>query len=279
MVEESGFSGSFGAETQFVGGNKSTAARIIYYLKKRHTFGKMTMEIQDMEGNKISTLSPGKSKGINVVNWNYNTFAPKMAEAKTLSFGGFTSPRVPAGKYKVVLKKGKDSYEHTLELEYDKKSLTTLEERKNQEKLTRVLFDMVEDLAYTVYELNETQDKAMEVIENNPKGKKTAQKLYDALEALKKDLVITTGDNYVASADPELRERMGNLYANVASSYDRVSGSQKQNFERISEEWDKAKARFNEIMDKEGKKFLSFLSKNDIEPPKLQSREEFLKKE
>ncbi len=279
MVEESGFSGSFGAETQFVGGNKSTAARIIYYLKKRHTFGKMTMEIQDMEGNKISTLSPGKSKGINVVNWNYNTFAPKMAEAKTLSFGGFTSPRVPAGKYKVVLKKGKDSYEHTLELEYDKKSLTTLEERKNQEKLTRVLFDMVEDLAYTVYELNETQDKAMEVIENNPKGKKTAQKLYDALEALKKDLVITTGDNYVASADPELRERMGNLYANVASSYDRVSGSQKQNFERISEEWDKAKARFNEIMDKEGKKFISFLSKNDIEPPKLQSREEFLKKE
>jgi len=63
MVEESGFSGNFGAETQFVGQNKSTAGRIVYYLKKRHTFGKMTMEVQDMDGNKITSLSPGNRKG------------------------------------------------------------------------------------------------------------------------------------------------------------------------------------------------------------------------
>ena len=29
MLEDSGFAGSFGAETQFVGQNKSTAARIV----------------------------------------------------------------------------------------------------------------------------------------------------------------------------------------------------------------------------------------------------------
>jgi photosystem II stability/assembly factor-like uncharacterized protein len=43
MKEDSGFAGSFGAETQFVGANTSSAARIVYYLKKRHTFGKMSM--------------------------------------------------------------------------------------------------------------------------------------------------------------------------------------------------------------------------------------------
>ncbi len=279
MVEDSGFSGSFGGETQFVGANKSTAARIVYYLKKRHTFGKMTMEVQDMQGNKVLTLSPGKSKGINVVNWNYNTYAPIMAQAKTLSFGGFTPPRVPAGQYKVVLKKGKNTYEHIVDLKYDDKSLTTLEERKEQEKLTRTLFDMVEDLAYTVYELNGIQEKTQEVIDKHPRGKKQAQKLYDALEALKKDLVITTGDNYVASAEPELREKMGDLYANVASSYDRVSGARKQNFELISEDWNKAKVRYRAIMDKEGKKFMSFLEKNEITAPKLKTKEEFLKKD
>ena len=279
MVEDSGFSGNFGAETQFVGGNKSTAARIVYYLKKRHTFGKMSMEVQDIQGNKIVSLPAGKSKGINVVNWNYNTYTPVMAEAKTLSFGGFTASRVPAGKYKIVLTKGKDTYEHIIDLEYDKKSLTSLAERKEQEKMTGILYDMVEDLAYTIYELNETQDKAREVMENNPKGKKTAQKLFDALEALKKDLVITTGDNYVASAEPELREKMGDLYANVASSYDRVSGAQKQNYELISEEWIAAKSRYQEIMAKEGKKFESFLEKNSIDPPKLKTKEEFLKKD
>jgi photosystem II stability/assembly factor-like uncharacterized protein len=276
MVEDSGFSGSFGGETQFVGANKPTSARIIYYLKKRHTFGKMSMEIQDMEGNKITTLNPSKSKGINVVNWNYTTRIPKMAEGKTLSFGGFTSPRVSAGTYKVVLTKGKNTYETTIDLKYDEKSLTTMEERKEQEAITQELFDMVEDLAYMVYELGETQKTAQDVMDNHPKGKKTAEKLYSALEELRKDLVITTGDNYVASAEPELRERMADLYSNVASSYDKVSGSQKQNMELIKGEFQEAKARYKAIMDKEGAKFMSWLEKNDMSKPAVKPKEDFL---
>ncbi|MEL6812650.1 MAG: hypothetical protein AAFP76_15075, partial [Bacteroidota bacterium] len=276
MVEDSGFAGNFGSETQFVGGNKSTSARIIYYLKKRHTFGKMTMEVQDMDGNKITTLSPGKSKGINVVNWNYISRTPKMAEAKVFAAGGFMPKRVSAGKYKVVLTKGKKTYEHILETQYDESSLTTLAERKEQEELTGKLFDMVEDLAYMVHEISETQKKAQEVIEKHPKGKKTAQKLYDALEELRKDLVVTTGDNYVASAEPELRERMGDLYSGVASSYDRVSQARKENYQLISEEFNAEKERFAKIMAKEGKKFMSFLEKNEIAKPAIKSKEDYI---
>ena len=279
MFEESGFSGNFGSETQFVGANKSTAARIVYYLKKRHTFGKMSMEVQDMQGNKITSLDPGKSKGINVVNWNFNTTNPKMAQAKTLSFGGFTSPRVPAGSYKIVMTKGKDTYETIIEAKYDESSITTLADRKEQEALTQTLFSMVEDLAFMVYEINQIQDKAKDVMKNYPKGKKDAEKLDNALEELRKDLVITTGDNYVASAEPELREKMGELYSNVASSYERGSGAHKLNYELISDEFSKAQDRYQAIKNKEGKKFMSFLEKNDIAKPEIQSKEEFLKKD
>ena len=279
MTEKSGFSGSFGAETQFVGNSKSSAARIIYYLKKRHTFGKMSMEVQDMEGNKITSLDPGKSKGINVVNWNFNTSNPKMAQAKTLSFGGFTSPRVPAGKYKVVLTKGKDRFETIIETKYDEKSITTLAERKEQEALTATLYDMVEDLAYMVYEINETQSKATAIIGNYAKGKKVAEKLNNALEELRKTLVITTGDNYVASAEPELREKMGELYSNVASTYDGVSGAYRLNYELISEEFETAKKQYDAILAREGKKFNSFLDKNSIAKPAIKSKDEFLKKD
>jgi hypothetical protein len=228
-----------------------------------------------MEGNVVTKLSPGKSKGINVVNWGFNTVPPKMAEAKTLSFGGFTSPRVPAGKYKIVLTKGKDSYEHIIETKYDETAITTLAERKQQEEMTQTMFTMVEDLAYVVYEITTLQDKAQEVIKDNPKGKKVAQQLYDALEDLRTDLVITTGDNYVASAEPELRERMADLYSNISSSYDRVSGAQKQNFELIKEEFEKEKIRFEAIKNKEGKKFMKFLEKNDMEV-KVDSKDDFL---
>ncbi|MFT5436379.1 MAG: photosystem II stability/assembly factor-like uncharacterized protein [Ulvibacter sp.] len=279
MTEESGFSGSFGSETEFVGNSKSSAARIVYYLKKRHTFGKMTMEVQDMDGNKITSLDPGKSKGINVVNWNFNTINPKMAQAKTLSFGGFTSPRVPAGKYKVVLIKGKEQYETIIETKYDEKSITSIEERKEQEALTATLFNMVEDLAYLVYEINETQSKAKNVIDTKPKGKKVAEKFNNALEELRKTLVITTGDNYVASAEPELREKMGDLYSKVASTYDRVSGAYKLNFELISDTFKTAKKQYAALLAKEGKKFNAFLEKNEMAKPVMKSKEEFLKRD
>ena len=233
------------------------------------------MEIQDMEGNKLATLSPGKSKGINVVDWSFNTTNPKMAEAKTLSFGGFTSPRVSAGKYKVVLNKGKETYEHIIETKYDDTAMTTLADRKKQEALTKEMFDMVEDLAYMVYEIGEMQDKAQDVIKNNPKGKKVAQSLYDALEDLRTDLVVTTGDNYVASAEPELRERMADLYSNIATSYDRVSGAQLQNYELIKEEFEKEKVRYAEIKNKEGKKFMKFLEKNEMDLT-MKTKEDFL---
>lgn len=279
MVESSGFEGSFGGETQFVGQSKPTAARIMYYLKKRHTFGKMEMEIQDMQGNKITSLSPGKSKGMNVVYWNYNAMAPKMAEAKTLSFGGFTPKRVPAGMYKVVLTKGKDVYEKPIEVTYDPSSIATMEDRKEQEETTNKLFNMVEDLAFMVHQITETQKTAQEVMEKHPSGKKDAQKLFDNLETLRKTLVVTTGDNYVASAEPELRERMATLYASVASSYDQVSATQKENLMLITTQFNEAKEKFEKIMGKEGNKFMKYLEKNKLEQPKIQSKEAFLARE
>ena len=278
MLEDSGFSGSFGTETQFVGQSKSSAARIVYYLKKRHTFGKMKMEVFDMEGNKITNLSPEKSKGINVITWGFNKNVPKMAQGKTLSFGGFTSPRVTAGNYKIVLTKGKNTYEQIIEVNYDENSITSLAERKEQEALTETLFNMVEDLAYMVYEINGAMDKAKEVIKEDPKGKKKAQQAYNALSTLLKELVVTTGDNYVASATPELREKMGDLYSNIASTYDKVSGSNRDNFELIAEEFDTAKSKYQEIQNKEVKKFNSYLEKSGKEQTKLKSKKEFLEK-
>jgi len=232
-----------------------------------------------MQGNKITSLGPGKSKGINIVNWGFNSRNPKMAAAKTLSFGGFTSPRVPQGQYKVVLKKGKQTYEHVIETKYDSKSFTSLDERKEQEALTQTMFTMVEDLAFLVYEIGQIQTKAKQVVDMGGKPAKQAQKCWDALEALRTDLVVTTGDNYVASAEPELRERMGELYSNIATNYDRIDGSLKSNFELINEEFTTEKTRFQKIMDKQVKKFYKALKSNDISLPAVKAKEVFLAKD
>jgi photosystem II stability/assembly factor-like uncharacterized protein len=245
ISETSSFSGNFGTETQFVGSNKTKDVQIKYYLNKRHTFGKMTMVIEDMEGNQIAELGPGKSKGINVVNWNYTRKVPKVAKGKTFSFGGFTAPQVPAGTYKAVITKGKETFEHTFNLVYDKNSPLTEKDRELKEVTTMKLYDMTQELAYLVYELDEIMENA-----NTAGDKKTAEKL----NSLKETLVITTGDNYVGAAEPQLRERMADLYSKVASSYDKPSAAELQNLEVISERFNTAKTDFAKLKDKYLKK-------------------------
>ncbi len=251
--ETSSFSGSFGDETQFTGRNKTKAYQLKYYLKKRHTFGKMSLEIQDMEGNVIAELGPGKSKGINIVNWNYTRKVPKVAKGKTFSFGGFTSPQVPEGTYKAVITKGKETFEHTFELVYAKDSPLSPTDRELKNSTTMQLYDMTQELAYLVYELDEVLANA------EAKGdKKTVGKLND----LKETLVVTTGDNYVGAAEPQLRERMADLYSKVASSYDKPSSAELANLKVIADRFNKAKEDFGKIktkyLKKEALEFKSF---------------------
>jgi phage tail protein X len=239
MVDQGGF-GTRGGETEFVGANPSRAAQIKYYLKKRHTFGKMTMEIQDISGKKVAAISPGKSKGINIVNWNYSIKNPKVAKGKTFSNGGFTTPRVPAGTYKAVLKKGKETFENTFEVVYDKNTGLSQKERDLKHTTTMKLYDMTQDLAYMVYELDAIHEKT----------KDANKKLAASLNTLKETLVVTTGDNYVETAEPQLREKMADLYSKVARSYDTPSSSELDAIKIIENRFNKAKKEFSKLKSK-----------------------------
>jgi len=239
MNDYGGFSDNFGRETQFVGENPSLDCEIKYLLPKRHTFGKMTFEIHDMDGNLLTKLGAGKSKGINIVNWNYTIKQPKIAKGKTFSFGGFTSPRVAAGKYKAVIKKGRDTYEKVFNVVYDKKTGLNTNERKMQYEIVMKMYNMVQDLAFLVYELDAIA-----------KDENTSKKTILKLNQLKETLVITTGDNYVGTAKKQLREKMADLYSKIASSYDKPSDNELDNLSLIEGEFNRAKTKFNKLKKK-----------------------------
>ena len=232
-----GFGSSFGAETQFIGENPTTIAQFKYLLPKRHTFGKMTMEIHDLEGNVISKLSPGKSKGVNIVRWNYTMKQPKVAKGKTLAFGGFTSPRVLAGTYKVVINKGRDKFEQEFELTNDPTTSVDSAYFKQKNDIVMSLYDLTQDLAYMVYQVDE-------MIEGSQ------GKLKSKLMDLKKTLVITTGDNYVGAAEPELREKLANLYSKIADSYSVPSPNEMEYMEVILDLYSTAEKEFNRLKKK-----------------------------
>jgi hypothetical protein len=276
IVETNGFGGA-STETQFIGENPSRSAKIMYYLKKRHTLGKMSLEIQDASGNKITELGPSKSKGINTVEWNYNTRPPKMATAKTFAFGGFASPRVPAGTYKVVIQKGKETFTNDLVIQYDAKSDISLADRKLQEATTKKLFDMSEELAYMVYTLDEYLKLAETAKAKGSQGAKIAAPLISDLTKLKETLVVTKGDNYVGTAEPQLREKMAELYAKIASSFYKPNQAELSNLEVIESRFTTAKNDYTKIKDKNLNKVTSFLAKDGLQLNILKTKEEFLR--
>ncbi|MEM8896096.1 MAG: hypothetical protein AAGC88_16075, partial [Bacteroidota bacterium] len=275
MLEQSNFFG-FTNGLNYVGPNPTTDAKITYYLKKRHTFGKMKIDIYDMDGNRLIDLSPGKSKGINTVTWNYQVKQPKVAKGKTFTFGGFTSPRVPAGKYKVVMTKGRDTYEHEIELVYDPASSLTVAEREEKNRITVKLYDMTEELAYLVYQIDSEIEYAESIAAKDAAGKKVAQPYIDELNALKETLVITTGDNYVGSAEPQLREKLADLFSKIAASFDKPSPAEMDNLQLIEERFVDGKNSFGTVKSKQGAKLQKYLNKNGIEPSKIQTMDEFI---
>ncbi len=246
MEEQSNFGGT-ATELEFVGNNPSSNAQIIYYLKKRHTLGKMDMEIQDENGKKIVSVIPGKQKGINIVNWSYNMKNPKTAVGKTNDFSGFTAPRVQEGTYKVIITKGKETYTQSFKVVNDPKSVISATDRLKQKETTRTLFNMCEELAYSVYQIDETL-KMIDILSEKNKGfSKDGSKIKTAYNSLKEKLVVTTGDNYVGSAEKQLREKLGELYSNIAGNFTAPSTSQLENFEVIKQRFDNSMTEFKTL--------------------------------
>lgn len=273
-VENSSF-GSTASELEFVGPNPNTSAQIVYYLKKRNTFGKIEMEIQDMNGNKIVSLPVSNQKGINIVTWDFNEKGPKVATGKTLDYSGFTTPLVPAGKYKAVLTKGKDKFTHEFEVVNDPKSPITAASRVEQRNATKMLFDKVQSLAYMVYQIDEMIKLNGEISAKDKAYAKTADKINVELNKLKNTMVITTGDNYVGSAEKQLREKLGLIYAAVAGQYDAPSPSQKANIESVMETFNKAEMEFKRVEKTHFSKIIEKAKKGTPEY-KLKSFDEFI---
>ena len=272
--EKSNFGGT-ALSNQFVGDNPTRNAQIRYFLPKRHTFGKMLAEVVDMEGKPVAKLEAGKLKGINTIEWGFNAMAPKAAKGKSLSFA--TAPGVKAGKYKVKITKGSEVFEKEIEVQYDPQSGFTEKERAEQQRITKELFDFIQDLAYFVYTIDQW-DAALEDYRNkNKSASKQLLQLDQKLDGLREKMVVTTGDNYVGAAELRLREKLNDIYGTIASYPGEPSTSQLENVTSLRKDFDAARADYEKIRAGELKSFEKTLEKESLKKPDIASFEDFLK--
>ncbi len=137
---------------------------------------------------------------------------------------------------------------------------------------------MTEELAYVVYEMDEYILHSEKVMKENASLKKQALKLNTDLNALKDVLVVTKGDNYVGAGEPQLREKIGDLYSTIGSYYGGPSVSQLETMKMLQDKLADGKKKFQLIKDAQIGKYKVATEKVGITYVTLKSFEEFVKK-
>lgn len=239
--------GWFGGSGNFIGPNPNDAAQIVYYMNKRHTFGKMYIEVWH-EGKLLKTLPAGKSAGINIVEMPTSMEKPKAAPTnnRMALLGSLFGPNLPAGQYEVKLIKGKDTYTTTFTLANDPKSPYSNADREAQRQLTMKLYNTTEQLAYIYHVLGQLETSAKAV--KGLKGKSKTQVEAFAAKAgkLRGSLVALEGDFYVDEGE-RVNERLSDLYRQVSSYPGKPSQSQSDRATSIAQEIQQVQAQFDLI--------------------------------
>ena len=275
MIRSGGLSDSFGGNDEFIAANREDAVDIVYYLKKRHIFGDLKVEIYDPEGNKLIDLPGGKRKGINRVRWPMRRKPPQIPSANSL-IPAFTGPRVPEGTYRVKLIKGKQTYDTTVEIVGDPASGHTSQDRAVAQEATMQTFDLLERLSYVVAALGDVAEQASErrdaAGEQSRLGKQIGDWI-DAGEALRKDLVATSDAGWL-SGQERLRERLGSLYGALVGYDGRPTRTQLDRVTLLGRQLVAAEGRFDQHAG--GIEALNAqLGRKKLEPLTLMSREDW----
>jgi hypothetical protein len=120
--------------------------------------------------------------------------------------------------------------------------------------------------------------KALEFTSKNSKPNKTVSGLTKELTALRNSLVVTTGDNYVGTAEDQLREKINEIYVNVSTYFGAPSSSELANIKSLKNELTKAHETFNKLMANQIAAFSKILDNNTtVAKPTILSFEDFLK--
>ena len=271
----------FGGDGNYSGENPSSVAKIVYFMSKRHTFGKMAIEVYDQNGTLLRELPAGKSAGINVVEMTATLEKPKAAPSENpqAMFGTLNGPNLPAGTYKVKVIKGKDEYLTSFMLKYPDKSPYTAEDRKVQQETTMQLYKQTEHLAYIYAAQDGMAKQAKNVVQKNPKMGKLVNPFIKEVEDQNNALVFRGGDFYI-NTEEKLAEQISELYGQVTNYPGKPGNAQIERVGSLDEELKRASQKFEQLKNDKLKKINSTLTSDKLfEPIKVLTEEEFKKGE
>ena len=266
-------------DTEYFGENPAQGAVITYYLKKRHIFGQFKLEILNPKGEVIKTLPTGKRRGINRVYWNTSLRLPKLASSSTLGGMVFAGPTVKPGTYTVRLIKNKKEYTSTIELQPDKLTTHSREDRQVRHNAVMKTYNMLEHMAYIADTLKGIKGDLEKTLKKEDKKipgktKKIIKKQIGILEGIRGEIIDPDASMY---SSEKLQGNTITIYSSILGYAGRPSQSQLTYVEALGTRLAEVEKRFNHFIDKNLPLINQRLAALKIAEIKIISEEEYRK--
>ena len=217
----------FTSDAEFIGPNPSGSARICYYLKKRHIFGDMYIELYGVDGKLLKKLPAGPRKGINVVNVATSLDPPRVPRSPNLLGDFMTGPDYEPGTYTVKMIKGNETYTTTLVLNSPRGLNYPEEDRKLQRAAVMRGYKMIDKLATVDQKILDTRDtlKAYSAVSKEEKLRKIEAAI-SVCDSLHEKISATQPGEGAITGQMRLREYIGEVYSAVSGYLGRPTNLQ-----------------------------------------------------
>jgi photosystem II stability/assembly factor-like uncharacterized protein len=206
----------FPGDAEFTGSNLSSYATVCYYLKKRHVFGDMYIEIYDSTGTFLKKLPAGSRKGINIVRVATSMDPPKVPKSPEILGDAAFGPDYPAGKYTIRLVKGSETFTTDLVLHDSPDWKHSEVDRMMQRETLMRAYKLLEELAAIDQKILDARD-TLKSKEETARGSalKKISSLISVCEDMHEKISATQPGEGGITGQVRLRENIAEIYSAV----------------------------------------------------------------
>lgn len=224
--QESGQGGWFESDAEFRGESIGRDTRVWYVMRERHSKGPFTITFKDSTGRAIRTIPASTRKGLNSVEVPIRDQAPITASSSVGgAFGSLFGPLLSEGTYSLEFNRQGTTASTTIRVITDTTLGHSGADRQAQQQLVKALYDLTEELAVTVAQLQHARDSL--------KARGGAAVILDSVNALHASLVNTKEG--MITGEEQVRERLSSLYGEVSGYLGRPSNTHQQYAERLKQ--------------------------------------------
>jgi photosystem II stability/assembly factor-like uncharacterized protein len=207
-------------DASYAGANPPDGAAINYFLRSRQVIGKLSIDVLDSSGKVIDSVSPGKRKGLNRVEWPMRAKPPTVPPAAQIAGASTQGPRFLPGTYTVRITRSGTVYTMPLVVGLDRRATFTIADRTAQFDAANSVKALFERMTVLVVQINALRAQAAEVEATLRPGDPLIAQLTGfaaSADALRKQ-VVATKEGGAVTGEERLREQTDYVYGAITST-------------------------------------------------------------